>query len=242
MIEKIDLKYVVTGTGRCGTLFFANLLTSMNIPCSHEAVFTHNGLSFAKDVLQGTQKAKNSDLSNLILNQPCDNIANIVADSSYMAAPFLRDFNFDVIHLVRNPIDVVSSFIGKAFNYFADNKPTHNPDLPNNIFYENFIWQILPELSEETTQIDRACLYYIRWNQIIENSNKTKIFIRIEDGTQKIKNFFNFSGNCYGNNKCNSFKEHSLNWSFSQIKNPKIKKQMIDIAKKYRYQSNKFFN
>lgn len=240
MIDKIDLKYVVTGTGRCGTLFFANLLTSMNIPCSHEAIFTPNGLSWAKDIIEGKRKTRNSEISEIV-EQPCNGINSILAESSYMAAPFLGDFDVDVIHLVRNPIDVISSFIGKAFNFFIDSKPTHNPDLPNNILYEKFIFEKIPELSNELTQIDRACLYYIRWNQLIEDSKKTKVLIKIEDGPQKIKDFFNFSGNCYNNNKCNSFKQHSLNWSFSQIKNPKIKKQMIDITKKYQYNSIKFF-
>lgn len=230
----IDLKYIVTGTGRCGTLFVANLLTSMGIPCSHEAIFTPSGLSFAKEVLEGEKSLLNSEISKYQTDSLL-NHKNVMAESSYMAAPFLDCFDCDVIHIVRNPFKVIGSFIGEKFNFFVDNKPSYNEKLPNNIIYENFIFNKLPELHNLDSQLDRACLYYIRWNQIIEQSNKVKLFVRIEDASKSLKNFFGFKGNCFNNKNCNSFKEHSCKWSFSQIKNPKLRKEMADIIKKYKY-------
>jgi hypothetical protein len=230
----VDLKYIVTGTGRCGTLFFANLLTSMGIPCSHEAIFTPYGLSFVNDILNEKRKIRNSEISDF----QADNLLqhdHVVADSSYMAAPFLNHFDSEVIHLVRDPIKVIGSFIGTRFNFFPNNEPTFNEALPKNILYENFIFKNLPELSSFSSQLDRACFYYIKWNQMIEKSNKVKLFLRIEDGIENLKKFFNFKGSCYNNPNCNSFKDYSLKWTFSQIKNLELQKELIDISKKYRY-------
>ena len=39
----MKLKYLVTGTGRSGTVYMARLLTSLGIPCSHEMIFDYRG-------------------------------------------------------------------------------------------------------------------------------------------------------------------------------------------------------
>ena len=37
--DKQKLDFLVTGTGRCGTVYMAELLTSLGIPCGHESLF-----------------------------------------------------------------------------------------------------------------------------------------------------------------------------------------------------------
>lgn len=231
----INLKYIVTGTGRCGTLFMANLLTSMGFPCSHEAIFTTRGLEFAENALRGGEKIISSKISK------GDNLSDfeieIVAESSYMAAPFLAHTKAEIIHVVRNPINVIASLIGDGFRTFRETEPQHFDDIPSHFEYEQFIYDNIPELSEEMSQIERACVFYIRWNQMIENSGKVKIFHRIEDSVDKLKQAFNYEGDTYQNTKCNSLRELSRKWTLQEIGRQDIKRQLIDMMKKYNYYS-----
>lgn len=84
-----NLKYVITGTGRCGTTFAAKSFCSAGIPCGHELVFRFHGVWPPRP--------------------------GMVADSSLAALPFLdhpvaRDAI--VIHLVRYPLKVIGSLVG----------------------------------------------------------------------------------------------------------------------------------
>ena len=231
----MELKYVVTGTGRCGTLFMANLLTSMGLPCTHEAVFTTEGWDYAWEVMNDFKPAINSRISR------GDNLSDYeidtVAESSYMAAPFLGRLNAGVIHVVRNPFKVVGSLVGHGFRQFSQNSPTDFEDDPYHFAYEKFIYENLPELSDECSQVDRACLFYVRWNEMIEKSGKVELFHRIEDGTEPIKRHFRFEGECYENKTCNSAAEKSRRWSFSEIKNQDLRVRFLEITERYGYGS-----
>lgn len=229
----MELKVLVTGTGRCGTVFMANLLTSMGWPCGHEAVFGPEGLEKARQILFGREKPENSQISRngMILSEQ----EPLVGDSSYMAAPFLAELDTTVIHVVRNPINVVASLIGGVFRNFSATEPVHFEDAPDHILYERFIYRHLPELGEEMTQLDRGCLFYLRWNEMIESSGKVDIFHRIEDPPDRIRKMFGGDGECYSDTRCNSFSESSRMWSISEIENPKIKSQMKDTMRRYGY-------
>jgi hypothetical protein len=233
----IDLEYIVTGTGRCGTLFMANLLTSMGFPCTHEAIFTPEGMPKAKRVLSQLEPAISSRISrgeNL-----SDYELKIVAESSYMSAPFLKQFDSRVIHVVRNPLGVVASMIGESFKNFSNNYPTDVPEFPDHILHEEFMYGHVSELQKEMSQIDRCCLFYIRWNEMIEKSGKVEIRHKIEDGTEELKKFFGFEGECYNNTKCNS--RPSLVWSFSDIQTKSIKSELFEMMSRYGYKSNKIY-
>jgi hypothetical protein len=232
----MDLKYVVTGTGRCGTLFMANLLTSMGLPCTHEAVFTTEGWDYAWSVMNGLEPAVNSRISQ------GDNLSDyeidLVAESSYMAAPFISRMKVGVIHVVRNPFKVIGSLVGYGFRQFSKSSPTEFEDDPYHFKYEKFIYENLPELGEEKySQIDRACLFYVRWNGMIEKSGRVELFHRIEDGTEQLRKHFQFDGECYENTSCNSSAEKSRNWSLSEIKNREIKDQFLEMTERYGYKS-----
>ena len=224
---------IVTGTGRCGTVFMANALTSMGWPCGHEAVFGTEGIERAREIVQGKSPPDNSPISKSeeILSEGAD----LVGDSSYMAAPFLREFDATVIHVVRNPIFVVASMIGEFFRNFSQPFPTDFEDQPDHLRYESFIYRHVSELSEDIPQIDRACLFYIRWNEMIESSGKVDLFHRIEDPIDKVKKLFLFKGDCYSNSHCNSLSSSSKRWRLSQIWDAKIRKEMKDIMKRYGY-------
>lgn len=228
----INLKYIVTGTGRCGTLFMANLLTSMGYPCAHEAIFTPKGIEKAKKIIKKIEPAISSRISRE--ENLSDYELEIVAESSYMAAPFLKEFDAKVIHVVRNPMDVVASMTGPFFRLFENQRPVQAKELPERIIYEKFIYGHLEELEQKMSQIERCCLFYIRWNQMIEKSGKCVLRHRIEDDVHKIKELLGFKGEkCYENKKCNS--KISSIWSVSDISNTSIKKELLNIMEKYGY-------
>ena len=83
---------VVTGTGRSGTGFAAQWLTSAGVPCGHEQFFTVTGYQGAIGRMRRHPE--------------------YVAESSWMAAPWLECEQFSkalVIHQVRHPQKVAES-------------------------------------------------------------------------------------------------------------------------------------
>ena len=94
------MKYLITGTGRCGTGWAAQVLSGAGIPCTHEGVFTPEGYI----------------------------IPTALAESSWMAAVALNDLGSEtrVIHLIRHPYRVIESQM--RLRFFADNAPSqHKP-------------------------------------------------------------------------------------------------------------------
>jgi hypothetical protein len=230
----MKLKIIVTGTGRCGTNFMANMLTSMGLPCGHEAIFGPEGIERAIDTIEGRRSPKNSKISKIgtILSDE----GRLVGDSSFMAAPFLEQFDSVVIHLVRNPTDVVASLMGSGFRNFLGAKPSHFDDMPDHFIHEKFIYDHLPDLEAEMSQLDRACLFYLRWNEMIEASGKVDMRHRVEDSPEKIKKFLGFSGECYSDANCNSFAHNKKRKiSQNQIEDPEIKRQFRDMMQRYGY-------
>lgn len=81
-------RFVVTGSGRCGTTWMSRALTRAGVPCGHEAVF-HPGEAVWPDHLR--------------------------ADSSWVAACRLGDVTDPVVLLVRHPLSVVKSLVEIGF-------------------------------------------------------------------------------------------------------------------------------
>jgi hypothetical protein len=176
------LRYLVTGTGRSGTVYLANLLTSASIPCGHEAIFTPGGLPEARARLEGRTPINVSDISLASCGDWLPSTAELAAESSYMAAPFLDDpllAGTCIIHVVRHPLQVISSFV-VGLGYFYEPYPTD--------FWQEFIYAYLPELRQDWHPLERAALYYVRWNRVIEERShgKKRFFVRIEDGIPRL--------------------------------------------------------
>lgn len=95
------MKFVITGSGRCGTHYMSTLLTAAGVPCSHEKVF-----SFVPEL------------------QPW---GDDVADSSLMAIDRIHRRNYPVVLLVRNPMKVVKSWIELGmFGWQLEPSPVYN--------------------------------------------------------------------------------------------------------------------
>lgn len=230
------LKYLVVGTGRCGTVYFAKLLTSLGIPCGHESIFDWRGIDGALKRLNHEEPKVLSEISQYNCNSPnWINPETIVAESSYMSAPFLKHEIFQetmIVHVVRNPIAVVNSFCN-YLDYFKD------PENPKEE-WENFIYNQIPELKDKSLAIyDRACLYYIKWNQMIENNlmHRGYCFHRIEDDISNVLDFLDLKStpNMFSNTSANTLKKPTFQFEIPLIRNSNIKEDFIKIGKKYKY-------
>lgn len=227
------LEVVVTGTGKCGTVFMAKLLTSTGINCGHESIFTNKGLEEALLRLNDPFLIHLSECSTNATEkwtEPKD----IVADSSYMSAPFLNNEIFKdakIIHVVRHPINVISSFV-LCGNYFT-NKP-----VKHNIYYEKFIKSHCPEVYNNNYDcVTRGAIFYIKWNEMIENlSNKNNYFFyRIEDDPSKLIKFLNKENYSKDiDKKTNTWNTNNFKITINEIQKP-IREQLIKIGKKYGY-------
>lgn len=230
----LNLKYLVTGTGRCGTVYLSRLLTSLGIPCGHESVFDWRGIEHARKKLSGEILPEFSYVSRMKLHKgkwiPDDawlaDSFDISAESSYMAAPFLGEINTTVIHLVRDPNKVVQSFVNHI-DYFQSEIPTNA--------YERFIYHHVPELTEKMHPFDRAALFYVRWNEMIEK-HRPELFHRVEDGSEKIMEFLNVTGECYNDSKANTFEKWcDNNFAIHKITDPSIRQQFVEMGLRYGY-------
>lgn len=189
LYDSVHLKFIVTGTGRCGTVYMARLLTQLGIPCGHESLFDFRGYDGLCERLSGRRPVTLSDISK---KEPWTDPEEIVADSSYGAAPFLNREpckSIPVLHVVRHPLMVVGSFV-RDFKYFTLAKP-------NDHHWQDFIYSHLPELSTIGTSFERACYFYIKWNKMISDAKQNRRYMRhkIEDGlTPRIISFLGLDG------------------------------------------------
>jgi hypothetical protein len=90
-----DLKFVITGTGRCGTHYYQRLLSLLGIKVGHEYA-----LSRSKTYTGGMD-----------------------GDVSFMAAPHcksLSEHGVKILHVVRNPLGVIRSMMGNDTHCFEN--------------------------------------------------------------------------------------------------------------------------
>lgn len=212
------LKVLVTGVGRCGTTYMAHLLTKMGIPCGHEAIFTVKGLEEAKNRLKNPELISFSQCSEdlPLWTDPWE----IQADSSYLAAPFLNNSilkNTKVIRILRNPLEVIASYVFDA-KYFA------NDILPITKPFQDFIKFHLPIVYDNNlSPINRAALYYIEWNNLIQKNNKNIFTYKIESNIKILTDHLNLPYANIENKKINS-------WNYQN--RPKL--TYLDIEEPYR--------
>jgi hypothetical protein len=218
------LETLVVGTGRCGTAYMANLLTSMGVPCGHEAIFTERGLNEAINRLNDNKKIK---FSKCITEQIKEWTVpeEIIADSSYLSAPFLdHDILKDttIIHVIRNPMQVITSFY-KA-NYFSNDWPPHTVD------FQNFIKSYVPNVYENNlNSVNRAALYFIEWNRLIEKKSKKRFLYNINNDPEILLKFLN--KNNYDKNlskKINSWKKDDFEIKITDL-DKNIRNKLINF-------------
>lgn len=212
---------IITGTGRCGTTYMAKVLNDNGFSCLHEQVY---GLKYSES-LNLEQIKKNEEKVKSIYTE----LPN--GESSWMAVPFLKQIFADnklVIHIVRNPKKVIDARV----NNFSNNK------------WWEYIHKCIPELNKYQSSIEKSCLHYIRWNQLIEQykDHPNYIFHRIEDGDQCLVDKVNSKLGMYIklNNKISKktntsrVKRSNCNL-YEDIKDPKLRHDILEMAKHYNY-------
>jgi len=234
----MKLKYLVTGTGRCGTVYMARFLTHLGIHCGHEAIFDYKGIEEAKKRLSGDVEIETSKCSlyNHVKEEETTgwfDPKKIVAESSYMAAPFLKDDIFKdilIIHLIRNPLKTLSSWV-LDIEFFSNCTSDHLGD------YENFIANNVPTIFEEKTKIEKACRYLIEWNKLIEVNSLNKITIKIENYPYNnlLKKLDIKHSDFFLNKNMNSWKTRKKDINLKDIPEGQTKLEFIDMIKKYKY-------
>jgi len=232
------IKIIITGTGRCGTLYLSKLLSFCNIFCGHETIFDHSSWNKILQRIYGNEELSLSKIAKKNYGDYLkDNI--IVGDSSYMAMPYLDMNIFNdcfFIHVIRNPIDVINSFCHNM-NYFYD-EPYSNIDEFNRK-YINFIYKHVPDIKKYKNPYERAACFYLYWNDKIEKKlkNKNKIKIKIEEvGIKKdLENFLNFDIPKEFLMLDNNITKNINKFNIKYIKDKKIKEDIISFCEKHEY-------
>ena len=233
----IDLQYLVVGTGRCGTLYMAKLLTAMGVPCSHESLFNWQGIKYAVCALKDEIPTQASEVSTRWNHHI--KAQNAVAEASCLAVPFLNHpicRNVPVIHLVRNPIKVIDSFV-RGGNFFSKRIPRNK--------YEWFIDEHMPPraLRRFPSAVERAAYFYLHWNKIIEKTvyrDRVHLFYRIEDrDIPAIAQFVNSDKeDVYVDEHTNTWRHHNLRRKeikWRDIPDSTMKEELMRKAKFYGY-------
>ena len=218
---QINLKYLIVGTGRCGTVSVSKLLTNVGIPCGHESIFDSNGIEEAINRIKSNSPKQSYTSSRDGWKQP----EKIIAESSYMAVPYLGHpilKKSKIIHIVRNPLEVVSSFIYGA-NHFQGIDYVKE--------WDDFIETHLPEINNFKTPIEKAVYYYVAWNRKIN----ADMFHKIEDGYLELLKKMNLKiENVSYSEKANHFiRNKSI--SLKDIPKGQLKKDFLKLSEEYGY-------
>ena len=232
LIKPTKLKFLVTGTGRCGTVYMARLLTSLGYMCGHEAVFDYSGEAAAINRLKNRSFATSA--CSIYSDNSWFSSAKLDSESSYMAAPFLENdilSETKIIHIVRHPLKVISSHINEVrfFEY------PHPPQAK----YQEFVLTHLPSILEIENITERACYYYIQWNKMIEEKSRKKaLFHRVENKlSPDLANYLGVTipQKFHNDEKTNSWRTQREDMTIADIPAGAIKDEFVAVAEKYGY-------
>lgn len=238
----MNLKCIVTGTGRSGSVFMARLLTSLGMPCGHESIFDwQNEDSIRERLVDPTKRilshCSTFDLKNQSQIEDWLDPATSVAESSYLAVPclhWLKLSKIPIVHIVRDPIKVVTSFVND-FKYFEFNHPNRN-NFYNKKGWEDKIYEFLPLLHKIPTPLERACYFYVEWNKAIEKFNtRPYFFSQIETlSVQDLCDFLNLSYSPFHFQNTTINSKRYSNHIFD-VKPSEIIDEFYEIKKRYGY-------
>lgn len=134
------LRFVITGCARSGTKYTAQMLTLGGILTGHEDVFNRWNDDY------GLPEDWSTDA--------------VDGDSSFLAAPHaaaLAEAGLTVVHLVREPLDVIASVVAEGM--LAD----------LTIPYAAYVAAHVPDVAEQPPGPRRAAAYWLGWNALAED-------------------------------------------------------------------------
>ena len=147
MTDRDRMWLLVTGAGRCGTGYVDRVLTSCGVKCTHEKVYNLDGGDYARGRIRLRTKYRGWSGQ---------------AESSWLAAPFLKDNVLDgvtIVHLVRHPRNVIRSYLRMQF-WTADRY----------LGWHQFVREHLTETFDWLDPECKAAVFWVEWNAIIEPS------------------------------------------------------------------------
>jgi hypothetical protein len=242
----MKLDYLITGTGRCGTVYCAKYLTATGIPCGHEAIFDYKGLEVALKRLEGIEPLALSEVSQMrVLPDGKVNrleayvdLAQLRGDSSYLAAPFLDHPQLQdtkVLHVVRSPVSVIRSFC-QYLGYFQSSQPHSTNEITRR--YEAFMYSFVPELqSQWLKQFDRCALYYIKWNRLIQDKLKDhdSLLLRVEDAAVKLGELLGSATPNIPKDENTFYRGKAGTFTLDDISSKYIRSELVSYAKEWGY-------
>lgn len=106
-------RFVVTGTGRCGTRHIAHLLTAAGVRCGHEDWFgALPGLGEGNWIPRPTLLAKARGLASQVKVEVLRRRRRLEGDASWLAVPHLESYDGLVLLQLRDPLAVINSLVG----------------------------------------------------------------------------------------------------------------------------------
>jgi hypothetical protein len=109
------VRFVVTGTGRNGTGYTAQLFNAAGLRCGHEAIFTERPAWGESAAPRVGFVSRVKEPAGRIKEEIRRRHLELDGDSSWMAVPRLPRFRGVRILQVRHPIPVIRSFTGTRF-------------------------------------------------------------------------------------------------------------------------------
>lgn len=211
------------------------------MPCGHESFFNYQDIDSATAKLSGIARPTLSECSQLrhkpnghleSIDPYVRDLSNLVAESSYMAAPHLHHpclKNTVVVHMVRHPVKVVNSFINYLC-YF------HEPSIcvPPNPIYEAFIYRHLPELKKYSAPFERAAMYYVLWNEMIETREVIGRF-RAEDGPLPLMSALGLDGKPFDDRTVNTYECPGQRFDVGMLPKGEVKDRFVEMGIRYGY-------
>lgn len=197
-LEKNPIKYLIVGTGRCGTGFISKYMSSAGIKCGHENYFTPiSGRGFDNDY---------------------------EAECSFMALPFLKELDCQIVHVLRHPVNTINSMFNCGVFQNTNNEHT------------KFIQEVFPEIAEAKDVLHKCLLWYLLWNEYLEKED-TVLVCRIEGDLDILAGYLGLDPEVkplWSDMKYNTV-EHKKRIAFDDIKKYEETKRLIEFADRYNY-------
>jgi hypothetical protein len=132
-------------------------------------------------------------------------------------------------------LDVINSFL-YGLGYFK-NFDTYKPE-DESLKYHRFIYNHIPVILNFDNPIDRAAVFYIEWNKMIERNSKNRRYIRfkISKDLKSIFKFLNidYTEKYYNNNKANHIGGlKNKIFKFDQIPSVYVRRELELIFERY---------
>ena len=154
-----------------------------------------------------------------------------------MAAPFLDDplvAKAAIIHNVRDPLASVSSFV-LDMHFFADGPNDFAP-------FRDFALAHMPGVMHLPTEVERACLYWVQWHEMILRKAQGRRYLRFAIESKLTSGLLDFlgvpasaAGNAFHDDRINSWRRRERDLTLADIPDGEVKARFVALAAQLGY-------